>query len=137
MWAIEFNRDLIKTLQLKDLIQFLSSLLKQRHLQISQMDSGVSAKFYFWFDKQALQLRFNIISNSDKPLPFHCKVNIIRFPDPILQDFLITVLHVAEQGDAIEFLNSDNEERDYENEEKFSLDVYVKVIEQFEFTPEN
>jgi hypothetical protein len=44
-----------------------------------------------WFDQQALQLRFNVISGDVKSLPFACKVRLRNTPESILNNFINTV----------------------------------------------
>lgn len=120
-WALTFDFNLIQKLSVDDLLSFVSKLLVRRQQQISNFP----VTFYLWFDAQALQLRFNIISGQVKHLPFGCVVHIVDSPKPILDHFMNVMLQVACEGDVMEFLDVDD---DNDDEQDFVLDVYVKVL---------
>ena len=72
MWTLTFSDTLAQEMQLQDLIQFVSNLLKKRTLQLLDINPKLTATFYLWFDKQAFQLRLNLISGDRTlalPLP--------------------------------------------------------------------
>ncbi len=124
MWAITLDDDLILKIGINDLSKFLSELLDNRRMQLRQLN--LPAIFYFWFDLQALQLRFNILTGNDISLPFGCKVHRLNSPMPILEDYLTTAQTVAREGDIVEYLDIDDQ--DDENEKEYILDVYVKLL---------
>lgn len=125
MWALTFSKKLIKKIEIKDLETFLLALLKNRVSQLFSIDAKLRATFYLWFDKQALQLRFNIISIDTIALLFGCKLNILHSPESILSDFIKTTRHIAIEGEYIEFFNH-AEDIDDKAEEEYTLDVYTK-----------
>jgi hypothetical protein len=128
MWAMAFNSDLVQRITTEVLILFLSELLQKRRCQIVQI-SNIKVLFYMWFDKQALQLRFNLISGANgSSLPFGCKINILDSPNSIFESFIAVARHVAVEGDDIEFIDHDDDMSDENEFEGYVLDVYVKVI---------
>lgn len=126
MWAISFSDKLIQKLTAEDLATFISQLLEKRTLQVSAMNQMTPVTFYLWFDKQALQLRFNIISGDIVALPFTCKFNLISSFQPILQDVIATGRIVATKGDLIQFIDFDDV--DDASEAEYVLDVYRRVL---------
>ena len=127
MWALTFGDKLIKKLELKNLTEFLSELLKKRNFQLNSLDPKIPATFYLWFDKQASQLRFNLISGENVILPFGCKLNLLDSPEPIFNDFITTTFKFATEGDVVEFFDP-SEDFDDATEEEYVLNVYVKKI---------
>ena len=128
MWVLSFSDNLINRLEVQDLEEFLSQLLKKRTVQLMQLYQNQSATFYFWFDKQASQLRFNIISGSNAPLPFGCKLILLDSPESILKDFISTSREYAINGDVIEFFDSSDDLENDNDEPEYVLDVYVRAI---------
>lgn len=127
MWALTFSDTLIKKLEVKDLEKFLSELLKKRSLQVTSIDPKLIATFYLWFDKQALQLRFNLISDENVTLPFDCKLNLSSSPEPIFNDLIAIGRQVAIEGDIVEFFEPSQDFND-KTEEEYMLNVYVQII---------
>lgn len=127
MWGITINDSLIKKIQLSDYKEFLSKLLQIRRKQLLQIDPCFTAVFYLWFDKQAMQLRFNFISGCNLSLPFNCKLNMVNSATPILKDFITTIRKYDSEQDIIEFLEP-YEDFDNTTEDDLILDVYVELI---------
>lgn len=125
MWAITFSEDLTKKINVKKLENFVTELIQERHNQLMKTNS--KAIFYLWFDKQALQLRFNLISSNNKFLPFGCNLNILESPKTILEDFIKTMKNFNITDDVIEFFDA-NKEIDMDEAEEITLDVYIEVI---------
>jgi len=92
------------------------------------IDPSQSATFYLWFDKQALQLRFNIVSGSNVSLPFGCKINRVHSPEFILKDFISTTHEIAAHGETIEFLEPGEDLDDDNGQQEYTLDVYVEIL---------
>lgn len=88
MWTIDFDNDFVKSITMQEINEFLIQLLNNRSLQVSKKYPNIKATFYVWYDAQATQLRFNILSGENIALPFRCKTNILTTPLPIIQDFL-------------------------------------------------
>lgn len=127
MWAIDFSPRLKKKCTIQDLNNFLDRLIKRRTEQIFQLDIKVSAKFYIWFDEQAYQIRFNLISGIHKDLPFGCTQNIIDQPDSIFQRFLTDSI----ENMVIEYLEPGQlDETDEEIDPKdYILDIYYVELD--------
>lgn len=130
MWALTFDDQLIKTIQLDDLKIFFTELIDKWRLQLSNINPRFQAKFYLWFDKQALQLRFNLLLDIHFPLPFGCKLDITDSLQPILNEFLIIGHQLATDGETIEFFDPATDVDNDDETDNYILKVYVKIIEQ-------
>ena len=88
LWSISASSKLISTLTIEELADFIERVISNRKEQVDARKSSAKMMFYLWFDAQASQIRFNVISDYKAGLPFGCKV--IRTDDykPILSDFL-------------------------------------------------
>ena len=129
MWLLNFSDNLIDELEVKDLEVFLSQLLKKRAAQLMHLYPNQSATFYCWFDKQASQLRFTIISGSNALLPFGCKLHLLDSPETILKDFISVSRDYALNDEKITYFDSSEDIADVTNEPEYVLDVYVKGIQ--------
>jgi hypothetical protein len=86
-WSISIGQELEKEFITEDLILFFNKVQKNRKEQIVK-DSNHNMIFYVWFEWQSASLRFNLISDFHKNLPFRGKYKIIENIEPILNDFL-------------------------------------------------
>ena len=60
-----------KITTVEDVLNFLSGIMQARERQIKARPGPISPMvFYCWFDEQASQLRFSLVSASHKQLPF-------------------------------------------------------------------
>ncbi|HLJ31081.1 MAG TPA: hypothetical protein VKU36_01465 [Candidatus Babeliales bacterium] len=128
MWCISLEGNLIESITVEQLKHFVDKLIENREQQLKDINSSKSAVFYMWFDQQALQLRFNVITGDIKSLPFSCKVQLNATVEPILNNFIETVKDVVQFGDQIEFFNSQNWDDEDDNEEEYILDVFAKKL---------
>lgn len=128
MWCISLEGGLIESIELEQLKYFIDKLIENREQQLKNINFYESVIFYMWFDQQALQLRFNIITGDVKSLPFECKVRLDDTSEFILNNFINTVRDVVQCGDYIEFFNGEDWEDEDENEEEYILDVFVKKL---------
>lgn len=124
MWCVGFSESLMKKLKVEDLEEFIGRLIKTRTKQLE--DSGLSAKFYMFYDIQASQLRFNFISYDNKCLPFDCELNLLSSPQPLLKTYLEEEYKYITEGVTIEYL--DPKDMIEEEEEEIVMDVYYKKI---------
>ena len=122
MWAISIAPKILKNISLDYLSEFTKNLLHKKIQQISQLSVPCPVIFYMWFDEMASQLRFNIISESNKKLPFSCKLNIINSPNQVLIDFLKSQHNPVIPWSDLEEVTNDSEELD---EIPFILNVFV------------
>jgi RNA binding exosome subunit len=127
MWCITISDDIVLHVSATDFLNFFDALLQKMLRQLQGAGLDTKATFYVWFDKQALQLRFNVISGHAKELSFGCDVRIVASPQDILEDFIKIAQEVACNGDQVEILDPDGDWDD-ENEEPFVLDVYVAQL---------
>ncbi len=128
MWALTLDNDLVKKIKLDDLKRFLNELLHNRRLQIFQKDPTAKAKFYLWFDEQALQLRFNILFDISSPLPFGCNLDIVATANHILEEFLSCTYKIATEGQTFELCDTD-EDNDEDDSNNYVLKVYVELLQ--------
>lgn len=97
-WGIIVEDEFAKKIKADDIAEFISDLVKFRSKEISMIKPTPHATLYFWFDQQALQLCFNILSGAKRKLPFGCKINIIDSPYPILKEFITVARNNALYG---------------------------------------
>lgn len=128
MWTINVTEELADKLSITDLENFIAELLKKRSSQLVALGINQAIKFYLWFDAQALQLRFNLISSINKPLPFGCNLVYLETYIPILQDFIATTKKVMLQQEQFEYINPEGNDDD-DDDENFTLSVYVAQLE--------
>ncbi|WCM59862.1 hypothetical protein [Paenibacillus polymyxa] len=119
MWCISSNIELKKALTLKDYRDFFNRVIQNRRDQIIGSTLNHGMIFYLWFDQLACQLRFNLISDLHKKLPFQCDLEIIEHMDDMILAFLNSPFH---EGLPIEGY--------YDNIEKkpFILKVYQIIL---------
>ena len=129
MWCIVLESDLIKQVKIEQLKDFVDRLVENREQQVRRIDIHKNVVLYMWFDQQALQLRFNIITGDEKTLPFGCKVQLVNVVDPILNNFVNIVREVAQHGDQVQFFDKNGVDNwDEDDEEEYVLDVFVKKL---------
>ena len=87
-WGIQISDNLIKELDIKDLSRFISDLIKYRTQQLCEMNLGINATLYIWFEEEELQICFNVLSGENIKLPFYCTINFVDSFSHILNDFL-------------------------------------------------
>lgn len=86
-WGIAFSNNLVKKLQITDLSRFVLDLIRHRTEQLCEMNLGINATLYIWFDELALRLCFNVLSGENIELPFYCTLNIVDSYEIILQKY--------------------------------------------------
>jgi hypothetical protein len=90
-WSISVSNELGNKLSVKDFIIFFEEVISHRRKQIKI--SKKSMLFYVWFDWQAAQLRFNLISDYCSKLPFSCEIELFDNLEPIIEEFLAFPYH--------------------------------------------
>lgn len=110
MWRISISTDLVNQITADEFIEFLNKVIKNRIGQIENSISNRGMYFYLWFDIMASQLRFNLISDINKKLPFNCEIKILNDPRGIIDSFLKSPFH---NGVPIEGYNDDSEEKEF------------------------
>lgn len=125
MWAISIDTKILKNISASVLFEFITTLLHNRIKQISQLNISCPVIFYMWFDEMVGQLRFNIISELNKALPFSCSTNIIDSPHPILINFLQSQHNPDISWNDLEEINDDDNDIE---ENDFILDVFVAKL---------
>lgn len=131
-WGIIIEPELGKKVSSDQIAEFIIDLVKFRSEDICMIKPLLKATLYVWFDFQALQLCFNILSGENRTLPFGCNINIIDNPYPILEDFIKVVYNNALYGNYLGITKiiekSDPEFGTYDNEQleldKITIDVW-------------
>jgi len=121
MWCISLCSELAKIITLKNFSSFIERIIANRREQIKAITPATNMLFYIWFDEQASQLRFNIISNDGTGLPFKCKVILIDDYTPILKAFLEYPYHGG-----IPIIADTNLSKHYESE--YAIKVYCTGV---------
>ena len=123
MWCISISSDLAKIVTAEDFDIFFKKVISSRRTQAKALNPATSMLFYLWFDEQASQLRFNIISDTDKGPPFGCKVIHTTDCTAIFEDFLKYPYHDGIPIPVEYTIINDNSEIENNNKE-YSLKVY-------------
>lgn len=110
MWRISISTNLVNQITTDDFNEFIYKVVENRKDQIENSSSNLGMYFYLWFDFMASQLRFNLISDINKKLPFSCEIQILNDPKEIIDDFLRSPFH---NGLPIEGYNDDSEDKEY------------------------
>lgn len=125
MWAISFGNTAITHIPIDKLLNFIDRFLVKKRQQLLDLNISCDAIFYMWFDEMACQLRFNLISDVHKKLPFGCQLNIVDSPHSILTHFLQSQCNQEILWDELEEINDG-----YDNaKDIFILNVFVKKLE--------
>lgn len=115
-WLISVSNDLGAQLSVKDFIDFFDKVISNRRKQINISNKGML--FYVWFDWQAAQLRFNLISDYDSKLPFSCEIETIDNLEPIIEEFLSFPYH---NGFPVEEICEEDEGGEEENNDPLKV----------------
>ena len=126
MWALSIEQSKRGQISISTWEQFIQNLIENRMQQVQKANIKHSVVFYMWFDEMAFQLRFNIISDYSKELPFGCKLHVVNSTYHILKAFLNSKGYIS-WDDLIECEKGGEDDSDEENEE-YVLDVFVKAL---------
>jgi hypothetical protein len=92
-WSISISNELGTQLTVKAFIHFFDKVMSNRRKQIKISNNHTGILFYVWFDWQAAQLRFNLISDYSSKLPFGCEIELFDNLEPIIKEFLVFPYH--------------------------------------------
>lgn len=126
----------LKNVTVEYLQKFVKNLVNNRRQQVEALHHQPGAIFYLWYDEQALQIRYNILSGKNRPLPFACsKIEILDSPDTILQRYLDDArANVIELEKLEEEDDDDTDHRrfvdacDFDEDEDIEHTVYVYAV---------
>ena len=113
MWQISISHELANSLKIEDFSTFFKRVILNRKMQVQTLKPTIGMLFYLWFDEQASQIRFSIISNRETGLPFSCEIIPTNNYEVIIKDFLEHPYHngiPTENMIAIDFNNNCGEE---------------------------
>ena len=71
LWTFGISQSQTEATTVEDVLDFLSGIMQSRERQINARSGQINPMvFYCWFDEQASQLRFSLVSASHDRLPF-------------------------------------------------------------------
>lgn len=71
LWTFAISQSQVEAITVEDVLYFLSAVMQARERQIKARPEPINPMiFYCWFDDQASQLRFSLVSTSHNRLPF-------------------------------------------------------------------
>ncbi|MGN7411654.1 hypothetical protein [Paenibacillus sp. SAF-068] len=120
MWYISISEEMSNEVNLGDFRSFIMNVIANRQNQINRSNKQNGMIFYLWFDSMASQLRFNLISDSNRELPFRCKIQNVSELDEIIDLFLKSNVN----GE----ITQDTNENDADNE--YVLKVYTQYLDK-------
>ena len=127
-WGISISQELCEITKKQELLDFFEAVIENRKEQILNSKKNHGMLFYLWFDEQAGELRFNLISEFHTKLPFRAKYNVIDKPDEIIEDFLNYKYHDGIPfEDFVEVTEENNSEEKFD-ESKYIFNVYCLNI---------
>lgn len=127
-WLMTLSHEQCQSLTISDLLTLFERIIENRQQQLDQANVDHGMIFYLWFDEQALQLRLNLISDSQERFPFGCQLNVLLTPESILDRYLHYSYHEAIPWDELHEVSQEWKADD--GEKPFVLDVY-----QMKLTP--
>jgi hypothetical protein len=93
-WSFSMSSSDASQLSPGDLVAFVEAVVASRSAKL--IDLGCSKRtmeFYCWFDEQACQLRFSLVSWSSLGLPFECRVRPVPTVLSIVDRFRRSLYH--------------------------------------------
>ena len=128
MWAMGFAHTQALSITEHDLITFFGLLHTRIQRQLRDSGNKFCVTLYVWFDEQAGQLRFNVISGRVVKLPFGCIVKPVSDSALIIQSFLSSPYLHGIPEDEVEDISFGHDRNDDDTIE-YVLPVYVDYIE--------
>jgi hypothetical protein len=115
MWLMSKPTGFDESIQ--DWLNLINHIIDNRKQQIAA--SGYGMIFYLWFDEQASQLRFNLINDSHKFLPFSSNIELVPSFYKIVEAFWTFHYH-----DGIPFSELDDNPEATDDISSYVLKVY-------------
>lgn len=83
-WGFSFTQEQVQGLKAEDVSAFLCGVVDIYHRQLlERFGWEVPCVFYCWFDEQASELRFSLVSASHGSLPFGCPIEVVDDVNPL------------------------------------------------------
>jgi hypothetical protein len=130
MWCISATQKECDETSREDIIGFINELINNRRTQVRNSPTKHGMIFYLWFDAQATQLGFNLISDFHEHLPFGCSIRLVDQPDSIVDAFLQSPYHDGISMDEVLEVDKEISENILESvfggivNDNYVLDVY-------------
>lgn len=84
-WGFSFTQEQVGGLSPEEVMTFLNDVLDTYSARLAQLNHGSRMVFYSWFDAQASELRFSLVSASHGSLPFDCPIKTVSSPAQIVE----------------------------------------------------
>lgn len=99
-------------------MEFFSKVIEYRQEQVNIV-KGSGMIFYLWFDVMANQLRFNLISDFNKELPFKCDIQEVTTINEVISESLSRITYKLQED-----IKQDIEE----TKERYTLKIYKTIL---------
>ncbi|SEU33033.1 hypothetical protein [Paenibacillus sp. NFR01] len=116
MWCLAIPMELTQEITSEDLMGFFKKVISNRQDQIN-IGNGTGMIFYLWFDGMANQIRFNLISDKNKELPFKCNLREVTIEE---------IINESLSNKKIEIITEQEIEEDMI--EEFELKIYKTIL---------
>ena len=94
LWTFSVSQRQAEVITVEDVLNFLSGVMQARERQLKARPGPINPMvFYCWFDEQASQLRFSLVSTAHKRLPFGATVEETNNFAQIVKLFLSNRYH--------------------------------------------
>ena len=120
-WWITLSHEQCQSLTTSDLLTLFERIIENRQQQLDRANADHGMIFYLWFDEQAFQLRFNLISDSHEHLPFRAHYHVLSTPEPIFERYLRFSYHESLPWSELQEVS---EEWNDAEEKEYVFDVY-------------
>lgn len=124
-WSISITQEQCNELKEEDFTDFFEKVINNRKGQIKDSKYNNGMIFYLWFEQQSGRLRFNLISDFHKRLPFKCELIEVNLND-IVTEFLKYKYH-----DGIPVTENEENEVDSIETDKNSDMPKMRVFSQY------
>lgn len=126
-WSFSMTQEQASRILPHQIIDFITQIMAVREEAIVQRyGSAHPMIFYTWFDDQAVQLRFSLVSAQHTVLPFKCRIRRVTDLTPIVEQFLQSPYHDGLTDTEIEPTRDESRQDTEETQESHSvLDVWT------------
>ncbi len=130
-WFLSASQQEVKVLGKEILAAFFDKVIENRLKQIKNTPEKHGMIFYMWFDEQASQIRFSLISDFHESLPFgNPRLIFLDTPDLIYEQFLDSEYHDGIPFSELEISDWDSHENETDDahQPQNLLNVYKVLL---------
>jgi hypothetical protein len=85
---ISMPQGMVDEVTLEELTAFFKDLKETRKKQLKNSTTRIGLIYYIWHERQAGQIRFNLINSNHRKLPFDAPLTFVDREEEILSEFL-------------------------------------------------